>query len=121
LLVSIASEMTGLLAEHAFVEILEGGGAVEVVGDDPGPVVVTVVAGGSLGDPFEFASGVASVVPAVATAAFPLVLEGALERVDKCAQTLSGLDVELVLPPADLGVHLGELFGELVDRVSAVP
>jgi len=76
---TVTSEMPGVLPEHAFVEILEGGLPVDVVGDDPGPVVVAVVAGGSLRKSFELAGSVASIVPTVATAAFPLVLEVALE------------------------------------------
>ncbi len=52
-----------------------------VVGDDPGPVVVTEVTSCPLGEPFEFAGCIPSIVPAVATAAFPLVLEVALEAV----------------------------------------
>ncbi|WP_241659239.1 hypothetical protein [Halorubrum salsamenti] len=72
--------MPGVLPEHAFVEVLESGVAVDVVGDDPGPVVAPAVAGGPLGEPLEFAGGVASIIPAVASTAFPLVLEVALER-----------------------------------------
>ncbi|MFD1527763.1 hypothetical protein [Halolamina salina] len=73
--------MSGVLPEHAFVEIVEGRLAVDVVGDDPGPVVGAAVAGGPLGEPLEFAGCVTSIVPTVAAAAFPLVLEVALEAV----------------------------------------
>jgi len=73
--------MPGVLSEHAFVEIVEGWLPVDVVGDDPGPVVVAAVAGGPLGEPLELAGCVASIVPAIAAAAFPLVLEIALEAV----------------------------------------
>jgi len=68
----IAGEIPGVLAEDAFVKVLERWFAVDVVGDDPNPVVVAAVAGCPLGEPFEFARCVASVVPAVATAALPL-------------------------------------------------
>jgi len=77
---TVTSEIPGVFAEDAFVEVLEGEVTVNVVGDDSGPVVVTPIAGGPLGEPLKFASGVPSVVPAVAPAAFPLVLEVALER-----------------------------------------
>jgi len=72
--------MPGVLPEHAFVEIVEGRLSVDVVGDDPGPVVVAAVAGGPLREPLELACSVTSIVPAVPTAAFSLVLEVALER-----------------------------------------
>jgi len=71
--------MPGVLAEDAFVEVLECGVAVDVVGDNPGPVVVAAVAGGPLGEPLELTCSVSSIVPTVPTAAFPLVLEVALE------------------------------------------
>jgi hypothetical protein len=74
----ISTEMPGVLPEHAFVEIFEGGFAVDVIGDDPDPVVAAV-ASGPLDEPLELACSVSSIVPAVATAAFPLVLEIALE------------------------------------------
>ncbi|ELZ38318.1 hypothetical protein [Halorubrum glutamatedens] len=67
--------MPSVLPEHAFVEIVKGGLPVDVVGDDPGPVVVAAVAGGPLGEPLELAGCVSSIVPTVATATLPLVLE----------------------------------------------
>ena len=73
--------MSGVLPKHAFVEIFESRLSVDVVGDDPDPVVVGTVAGGPLGEPLELARSVSSIVPTVATAAFPLVLEVALEAV----------------------------------------
>jgi hypothetical protein len=39
------------------------------------------VAGGPLGEPFKLAGSVTSIVPTVAAAAFPLVLEVALEGI----------------------------------------
>jgi hypothetical protein len=80
---TVASEVTGVFAEDAFVEVLEGGVAIGVVGGDSGPVIGAAVASGPLGEPLEFASGVSSVVPTVPTAAFPFVLEVALERLGK--------------------------------------
>jgi hypothetical protein len=74
----ISPEMPSILPEDTFVEILEGRFAVDV-GDDPGPTVVTAVASGPLGESLQLARSVASIVPAVATAAFPLVLEVALK------------------------------------------
>jgi hypothetical protein len=71
--------MSGVLPEHAFVEVIESRLSVDVVRDDSGPVVVAAVAGGPLGEPFELARCVASIVPAVATAAFPLILEISFE------------------------------------------
>ena len=76
--------MPGVFAEDAFIEILECGVAVDVVGDDPDPVVVAAVAGGPLGEPLELACSVSSIIPTVPTAAFPLVLEVALEGTRKC-------------------------------------
>ncbi|ELZ28992.1 hypothetical protein C474_13859 [Halogeometricum pallidum JCM 14848] len=75
--------MTGVFPEYTFVKVLKGGVTVDVVGDDPGPVAVTAVTGGPLGEPLKFAGCVSSIVPAVATAAFSLVLEVALERLGK--------------------------------------
>jgi len=72
--------VAGVLTEHAFVEILEGRFTVSVSGSDPVPVVVAALAGSPLREPFELAGGIPSVVPTVATAALPLVLEVALER-----------------------------------------
>jgi hypothetical protein len=77
---SISGEVPGVLAEDPFVEVLEGVFAVDIVRDDFGPVVVTPVAGGPLGESLELASCVPSVVPAVATAALPLVLKIPLKR-----------------------------------------
>ena len=67
--------MSGVLSEDAFVEVIEGGLSVDIIRNDPGLVVVAAVAVAPLGEPLEFAHYVASVVPAVATTAFPLVLE----------------------------------------------
>ena len=63
--------MAGILPEYLFVEVLDGGFSVGVIGDNAGPVVVTAVTGGPLSEPLELTCGVASVVPAVASAAFP--------------------------------------------------
>jgi hypothetical protein len=76
---SITGEMPGIFPEDTFVKVLEGGVAVDIVGDDPGPVVITAVADGPLFEPLELAGGVASVVPAVAPTPFPLILEIAIE------------------------------------------
>ena len=76
---SIAGEVSDVLPEHALIEVLEGGFSVDVTRDDSGPVVVAAVAGGPFSEPLELTRCVSSVVPAVATAAFPLVLEVALE------------------------------------------
>ena len=81
----IAGEMSSVLAEDTFVEVFEGGLSVDVVGDDAGPVIVTAVAGGPLGESLELAGCVASVVPTVPTAAFSLVLQVGLEAVVKSA------------------------------------
>jgi len=66
--------MPGVLTEDTFVEVPEGGVAVGVVGDDPGPAVVAAAASSPLGEPIELARRVAPVISAVATATFPLVL-----------------------------------------------
>jgi hypothetical protein len=52
---AVTREVSGVLAEDALVEILEGRFAVDVVGDDPGPVVVATVASGPLGESLELA------------------------------------------------------------------
>jgi len=71
--------MPGIFPEDAFVEVLEGRLAIDIVRNDSNPVVVAAVTGGPLGEPLELACSVTSVVPVVATAAFSLVLEVALE------------------------------------------
>jgi hypothetical protein len=81
----IASEVAGVLPKHPFIEVLEGGFSVDVTRDDSGPVVVATIAGSPLGESLELAGCVASVIPAVATATFPLVLEVPLEAVVKSA------------------------------------
>ena len=78
---STPGEMSGILAEDTFVDVLEGGLSVGIVRDDAGPLVTTAVAGGPLGESLEFAGCVASIVSAVATTTFSLVLEVPLERV----------------------------------------
>jgi len=45
--------MPGVLTEDTFVEVPEGGVAVGVVGDDPGPAVVAAAASSPLGEPIE--------------------------------------------------------------------
>jgi len=45
---AITGEMPGVLPKDTLVEVLERGGAVDVAGDDPGPVVGAAVAGGPL-------------------------------------------------------------------------
>ena len=77
--------MAGVLSEDAFIELVEGGLSVDIVGDDPGPVVIAVVAGGPLGESLEFACRVSSIVLTVPTAAFPFVLEVSLEAIVKSA------------------------------------
>jgi len=77
---AITGEMPGVLPKDTLVEVLERGGAVDVAGDDPGPVVGAALAGGPLRESLELAGCVASIIPTVPTAAFPLVLEVALER-----------------------------------------
>ncbi|ERG93586.1 MAG: hypothetical protein J07HQW2_00019 [Haloquadratum walsbyi J07HQW2] len=67
----ITGEMSGVLSEHAFVDIVEGGLSVDVVGDDPGPVVATAVAGNPLGESLKLAGCISLVVPALTTAASP--------------------------------------------------
>lgn len=47
----VADKVAGILPEHLFVKLLEGGSAVNVGRIDSGLVVVTAVAGGSLGEP----------------------------------------------------------------------
>jgi hypothetical protein len=42
---TVPGEVSGVLEEHALVEVLKGGIAVDVVGDDPGPVVAAVAGG----------------------------------------------------------------------------
>ena len=79
----IAGEMAGVLAEDPFVEVLEGRLSVDVVGDDPGPVLVPTVTGGPLDEPLELAGCVASVVPALATAAFSPCPGGSARRTRK--------------------------------------
>lgn len=81
--------MPGVLPKDALVEVLKGGVAVDIVGDDPGPVVITAVPSGPLNKPLELARRVASIVPAVATAAFPLVLEVPLEAVVERCRTIA--------------------------------
>ena len=71
--------MSSALVEDTFVEVFESGLSVDVVGDDAGPVVVTAVAGGPLGESLEFARCVASIVPTVPTATLALILEIALD------------------------------------------
>ena len=72
--------MPSVLSEDPLVEIIEDRFSIDIIGDDPGPVLVAALAGSPLREPFELAGGVPSVVPTVATAALPLVLEVALER-----------------------------------------
>jgi len=76
---TVTSEMPRVFAEDAFIEILEGGNAVDVVGDDPGPVIIAALTSGPLGESFELAGSVSAIVPALAAAALALVLEIALE------------------------------------------
>ena len=63
----IASEVAGVLPKHPFIEVFEGGFSVDVIGDDPGPVVVAPVAGGPFGEPLKLAGCVPSIVPTVTT------------------------------------------------------
>jgi hypothetical protein len=72
--------MPGILPEDAFVEIVEGRISVDIVRNDPGPVVIATVAGGPLCKSFALASGVSAVVSTAATSTLTLVLEIALER-----------------------------------------
>ncbi len=75
----ITGEMSGVLSEDTFIEVFEGGLSVGIVGDDPSPVVATAVASGPFSESLEFACRVASIVSALATAAFPLIQEVPLE------------------------------------------
>jgi len=78
---SVASEVTGVLPKHSFIEVLEGRFSIDVVPDDSGPVIATAVAGGPLGESLELSGCISSVVSAVTTATLPLVLEVSLETV----------------------------------------
>ena len=78
--------LAGVLPEDAFVEVLEGGFSIDVIGDDRGPVVAPV-AGGPLGEPLELAGCVPSVVPTTAT--LPLFLKIALERTREGRRTIA--------------------------------
>jgi hypothetical protein len=86
---SISNEMPGVLPEDPFIEIVEGWFPIDVVEDDPGPVVAPAVAGGPLGEPLELAGSVTSVVPAVAPAAFSLVLEIPFEGTRERCRTVA--------------------------------
>jgi len=48
---TITGKMPCVLPEHAFIKVLEGGFAIDVVGNDAGSFVVTTVAGGPFGSP----------------------------------------------------------------------
>jgi len=78
---AVTAEVSGVRTEHAFIEVLEGRVAVNTFGYDSRPLGPTTVAGSPLGESFEFAICIASVVSAVATTAFPLVLEIPFEGV----------------------------------------
>ena len=71
--------MSGALPEDTSVETLKGGPSVDI-GDDPGPVVTTPVAGGPFGESVQFARRVASVAPAVTTTPYPFVLRIPLDE-----------------------------------------
>jgi hypothetical protein len=70
----------GRTPQDTFVEILEGGLSVDVVGDDSGPVVTTPVAGSPPCESVKFVRRVASVVPAATTTPIPLVLKIPLDE-----------------------------------------
>lgn len=57
--------------EHTLIEVLEGWLSVDVV-CDPGPIVATTVAGSPFRKLCELAGCVASVVPSLTSATFPL-------------------------------------------------
>jgi hypothetical protein len=80
---TISGEVTAVLSEHSFVEVLESRLSVDVVGDDSRPVLATAVAGSPFCKSLEFARSVASIVPTVATAILPLVLEIPFKRARK--------------------------------------
>jgi hypothetical protein len=82
---TISAEMLGILPEDAFIEIIEGRISVDVVRNNPGPVIAAAVVGGPLRKSFQLACSVSSIVPGVATAAFPLVLEVAPEALVESA------------------------------------
>ena len=78
---AVADEVPGVLAEDPLVEVSKDRVTTSVLGDDPGPVLVTTLAGGPLDESFEFAGCVPAVISTVAPATFPLVLEIPLEAV----------------------------------------
>jgi hypothetical protein len=71
----ISGEVTSVLSKYSFVEVLERRLSVDAIGNDSRPVIATAVAGGPLGEPLKLTRCVPSIVPAVATATLPLVLE----------------------------------------------
>lgn len=77
---STANEVTGVFSEHPFIEVPEHGFSVDVVRENPGPIVVATITGGSLGESLEFAGCIPSVVLAIATAVLPFLLVVPLER-----------------------------------------
>jgi len=68
----IAGEMSSVLAEDPFIEVLKSWLAADVVGDDFGPVVVPTVTDGPLGESLELAGCVPSVVSPLPPRSFPL-------------------------------------------------
>ena len=75
-----AREIPGVLPEHDFIEITERGLAVDIIRDEPSPIVIPTVAGGPLTEPFEFTRRVAPIIPTVSAAPFPLILEVDLSK-----------------------------------------
>jgi hypothetical protein len=71
----ISGEVTSVLSKYSFVEVLERRLSVDAIGNDSRPVIATAVAGSPFGKSLEFACSVASIVPTVTAATFPLVLE----------------------------------------------
>jgi len=71
--------MPRVRTERALVKVREGRFAVDIIGDNPCPVLGAALTGGPLGESLKFPGRVPTVVPALTAAAFPLVLEIPLE------------------------------------------
>jgi hypothetical protein len=73
--------MTGIFSEDLFIKIFEHQIAVSSVGGDTRPINVAALTGSPFHESFKFTLYVASVIPTVATAAFPFILQIPLEAV----------------------------------------
>jgi len=76
---SITREMPSILTEYTLIKVCEGRIAIIGGRDNSSPCIIASVAGGPLGEPFELAGCVSPIVSALATTAFPFILEVALE------------------------------------------